>query len=79
MSLGVTLKFTSAEIAEKHHAKLYVLMPAIGPFTYTEGEYGGIYLSLRNLTSEDLLIILQLQQTSEDLFIIDQLVKHEDL
>lgn len=66
MSLDVTLKFTSAEIAEKYHAKLQALMPTIGPFTYTEGEYGGIYLSLRNLTSEDLLII-------------DQLVEHEHL
>ena len=65
MSLDVTLKFTSIEVAEKYHEKLYALMPTIES-DYTAGEYGGIYLTLRNLTSEDLLII-------------DQLVEHEHL
>ena len=63
--MDVTLKFTSAEIAEKYHEKLYALMPTID-FDYIEGKSGSISLTLRNLTSEDLLII-------------DQLVEHEHL
>lgn len=65
MSFDVTLKFTSAENADECYVLLQDLMPTIG-FDYIEGKNGSVSLTLTKLTSEDL-------------FIIDQLVEHEHL